>query len=324
MRMTSTCLVAVAMMIVCPDATLGQDKPDMKELVICQPPDCDISRSLPIPLEAPLEAQDAVIALVKDIAATVLDPDLPAIPFQDWLLGTLVPNLEIQRSEPAGWSMIFCAERRRAVPFSGLDLCVEIEAPITVSRTVMIVIQVAEGHSPLGGRTGWIQHPSFVREIYIQHREDGVADSLDVARLSGLWALLRVPLELWPAPDFRSAITWSPQVWKPGDLVRFGIWVENVGKRDAHRAELRVLVATSPSEGNGMIEVRRAWFPRVPAGKRVGFEISAHLPRGDAIVSVTVMPSNHTRMREINPDDNDTTVLVGADLVPGPPRVKTP
>jgi hypothetical protein len=153
-----------------------------------------------------MEAQDAVIALVKGLPATVLHPDLPAIPFQDWLFGTLVPNLEIQRSDP-----------RRVV------------------------------HDLLRG-----------------------------------------------APP-RSAVPW------PRSLRR------NRGAN--HRFE-------APSHGR-----RKCGDPAISYGS--GFEISAHLPRGDAIVSVTVMPSNQTRMREINPDDNDTTVVVGLDLVPGPPPAKT-
>ncbi len=50
----------------------------------------------------------------------------------------------------------------------------------------------------------------------------------------------------------------------------------------------------------------------IPAGGSVSFEISAQLPRGEAIahVSVSSGPSLAT-IRESNPDDNDTTVVVG-------------
>lgn len=91
--------------------------------------------------------------------------------------------------------------------------------------------------------------------------------------------------------------------------MRFSIWVENAGTRDADRASVRVLIA--PSDGDAAIQIHRDWFPEVPAGRRVGFEISARLPRGDVIVHVNAQAG------ETNLKDNETTVVLGLELVPG-------
>jgi hypothetical protein len=189
----------------------------------------------------------------------------------------------------------------------------------------MLGIAVAEGRSALDGRTAWAQSTPSIRDIYIEHKEEGAVDTLDVPKLSALTSQLQVPHEKWPAVDLRSAVTWSPQKWSPGDIVRFVIWVENVGGRDAERAEVQVLLAISPLQDDEMMEIRRSWFPRVAAGQRVGFEISARLPRGDAIVHINAGAGpNPKRIREANPDDNDTTVVVGLDVVLGAPRPAKP
>jgi hypothetical protein len=285
------------------------------DLTICQPPDCDLRRSLPISFEAPLATQEFFKHVAKETLVSSLD-FLPALTLEEWLSATLAPYIEISRAPFADWMLSFCTERQSAVPRAGPDLCVEVRAPISVSKTVVLMVQVAEGRSSLDGRTGWQAQLPTVHEIYVEHHESGnTVDSLDVPKLSALAALLQLEPEKWPSVDLRSAVTLSPQRWSAGDMVRFGIWVENVGKRDADRAHVQVLVGIAPAGGGDVIEIRRHWFPRVPAGQRVAFEIPARLPRGDATVVVSVGGVHGPkRVREANPDDNDTIVLVGPDV----------
>ena len=78
-----------------------------------------------------------------------------------------------------------------------------------------------------------------------------------------------------------------------------------------------MLLVVAPLSADSYVEVRREWFPRVPAKGRMGFEMSARLPRGDAIAQVSVRPGPGLKIiLESNPDDNDTTVVVGPVLTP--------
>jgi hypothetical protein len=182
----------------------------------------------------------------------------------------------------------------------------------------MVVLAVAEGKSSLDGRTGWRLHEPRVRDISIGRtgENSAVDDSLDVAALGVLEQQLQKRDDEWPSVDFKSAVTMTPSSWMPGDVVRFTFWIENVGKRDAERAWVSVLIGVAPSDGQESIEIRREWFPRVAANGRVAFDVSARLPRGDAMVHLSVRPGpTMKRVVETNPGDNDTSTVVGLDLV---------
>ena len=62
-----------------------------------------------------------------------------------------------------------------------------------------------------------------------------------------------------------------------------------------------------PQQNGGQKEIRREWFPRIPAGTSASLDLFARPPRGDATVMVsTATTHGFKRIRETNPGDNDT------------------
>jgi hypothetical protein len=318
----------------------AQDTSERPDGIICQTPDCELRRSLPKEgLAAPLNAADVLVDPVKTTLASDLDPRLPASPFEQWLYTLLYPAMAANRTSVADWPLGFCEERQSAIPGAGPDLCVEVSAPLLLElgaprggglpvelgqRVVKILIRVADGVYAPGGRTGWIPRPPQIQKIYIERLEGLQAiDSLDVTSLAELESQLAVPFDRWPTVDLESSIAWTPEKPVPGDIVTFRITVENRGKRDAERASVHLLLGVSlPCCDQNVKEIRREWFPHVPAGGSMSFEISAQLPRGDAIASVSVSPGpSLAKVREANAGNNDTMVVVPtASRTSEPPR----
>jgi len=137
-----------------------------------------------------------------------------------------------------------------------------------------------------------------------------VIDSLDVGKLADLPERLRLPFKQWPTIDLKSAIVWSPKAPSPGDVVRFTIAVANAGRRDADRAAVSILIGIPQANGDELKEIRREWFPRIAAGTEQRLDISATLPRGDAMVGVHVNSQTNKRVREINVEDNDSVAVL--------------
>lgn len=231
-----------------------------------------------------------ILQRVRATLASAFDSKLPPIPLDDWLFVTLAPAVDVVRTQFADWSVTFCEDRRSAIPGPGPELCAEATVPISNEKHVRIVIAVAGlGGNSTPGREWLLTRPS-VRDVYIE-RLKGLAavDSLDVPSLGDLVKLLPLPVDEWPAIEFDTRITWTPERPAPGDTVRFSFWVGNTGKRSASRASVQVLVA--PCCDN--TEVRRDWFPEIPAGRWVRLDVDAALPEAMAmaLMHVTLGPS---------------------------------
>jgi uncharacterized repeat protein (TIGR01451 family) len=135
-------------------------------------------------------------------------------------------------------------------------------------------------------------------------------DSLDVVSLSALEDSLRRPFAEWPTVDLKTEVTWSPRTPKPGEVVQFTFSVTNLGRRDADRAEVTIFISM-PLNNEDLKDIRRHWFPRVPAGKTVTLGISARLGRGDAtIVAQAAAKETFKRVRETNGEDNDVVAEI--------------
>ena len=59
-----------------------------------------------------------------------------------------------------------------------------------------------------------------------------------------------------------------------------------------------------PVNNEDLKELRRDWWPRIPAGKAVSFEISAQIGRGDVSIMVDATPKSAKRVSEVNSEDN--------------------
>jgi len=331
-------VTALAAILAAPSSASGQDTSERPDGIICQTPDCDIRRSLPkAGLVGPLQAQERLVGYLKQVPVSDLDPRLPGTPLEQWLFERFGLRMAANRTAIADWSLGFCEERASAIPGAGPDLCVEVSVPLLTElgapqgggppillgqRVIKLSIAVANGVYVSSGRTGWTLIPAQLRRIYIDRVEDvRHIDSLDVKSLVELDGQLALPFDEWPAVDFKSAIAWAPEKPLPGNTVTFKITVENTGKRDAERASVHFLLGIwLPCCGESVKEIRREWFPHIPAGSSASFEISALLPRGDAIAHVAVSTGpGMARTRESNPDDNDTTVVISADGTPTDP-----
>jgi hypothetical protein len=129
-----------------------------------------------------------------------------------------------------------------------------------------------------------------------------------VDSLSNLPSRVSLSFGQWPAVDFRSAVSRASGTPQSGNFVRFTISVRNVGRRDADRAAVSILLSI-PQEPGLSRDIRREWFPRIPAGETASIDISARVPRGDATVMVSVTTTaGFKRVRERNPEDNDAVV----------------
>ena len=135
-------------------------------------------------------------------------------------------------------------------------------------------------------------------------------DSLDVASLSALDGSLRRPFEEWPTVDLKTEVTWSPRTPKPGEVVRFTFSITNVGRRDADRAEVTIYISM-PLNNQDLKDIRRYWFPRVPAGKTVS---SRHFGAAGARRCDDCGPSRRERdvqaRARINGEDNDVVAEI--------------
>lgn len=291
------------------------------EGIICQTPRCDVRRSLPISVLGPLEYNDELVQLVQNTSASSLDASLPLMPFFAWLQATLEPRLGAGGPGVVTWSLGFCDDRRSAIPRAGPDLCVDASARLGETLSVMISVGVAHGQSALDGTTRWRLHDPVLHDAFLERHNQNLSqvDSLDIGALGDLAARIDQQDDKWPTVDLKTAVTWTPARWRPGDVVTFTIWVENVGKRDADRAAVSVLLGVAQDERS--TEIRREWFPRVKANERIGFEVSTPLPRGDALIHVSAQPGpGRKRMTDANPDNNDTTLVVGVDGQKPAPR----
>jgi len=306
-------IFAAASFMVLLSASLApaQDTSEKPDGIICLQPACEIMKSLPASIEGPLQAEAFLVDRVRGTPTTLLDPRLPEMTFAQWLYRALQLELARPYEHFADWGLSFCDERASAFPRAGPDLCVEVSAPVHDDKVVKVIIAVAEGQT-VNGQTGWQEIVPEIHDVYIERMEGPVRviDSLDVGKLADLPERLRLPFKQWPTIDLKSAIVWSPKAPSPGDVVRFTIAVANAGRRDADRAAVSILIGIPQANGDELKEIRREWFPRIAAGTEQRLDISATLPRGDAMVGVHVNSQTNKRVREINVEDNDSVAVL--------------
>jgi len=284
----------------------AQDVSEKAEGIICRQPECDLRRSIPANIDIPNESAPVFVERVKRLPASALDAVLPGIPFELWLFGTLRPYLSRGLDEPfAYWGLSVCDEPASAFPLASPDLCLEISVPVVEGRVVQSAIRVATGYW-VNGVTGWREIVPDVRSVHIERLDERKSiDSLDVASLSRIEDRLRLPFNEWPTVDLKTQVTWLPGIPKPGESVRFTFSITNAGQRDADRAEVMIYIAV-PLNNEDLKEIRRYWFPRVPAGKAVSLDIAATLGRGDATIVVQAAARGLSKsVREVNGEDNE-------------------
>jgi hypothetical protein len=168
-------------------------------------------------------------------------------------------------------------------------------------RQLHVLVRVGEvdTHSAM---PRWRDILPEVHDIYINRlQEHATIDSLDVPSLSAIHARLVVRFDDWPTVDLKTTVNWTALA--PGTTARFTITVANVGRRDLDRALVNIYIAI-PVNNEDLKELRRDWWPRIPAGKAVSFEISAQIGRGDVSIMVDAAPKSAKRVREVNSEDN--------------------
>jgi hypothetical protein len=306
-------LAAVALAFAIPGLSVAQDTSEKPDGIICLAPECDLRTSLPRSVSGPLQAESFLVDRVRNTPASVLHADLLPMTFELWLFSTLHPHLARAADQPfADWSLSFCDEPKSAVPRAGPDLCIHVKVPLVGERLVNVHVGVATGRTSVAGETGWKEVVPNVRDIYVERLDPervlelhGI-DSLDVETLADLESHIRQPFDQWPTVDFSSTVSWQRESPPPNTLVRVRISVENRGKRNADRAAVSILLSIPQQDGEHK-EIRREWFPRIPAGTSASLDLFASLPRGDATVMVsTATTHGFKRIRETNPGDNDT------------------
>ena len=300
---------AASCFIVLLSATLApaQDVSEVPDGVICRPPECDVRKTHPPHAGFPYEASEPLVNRVKRTPASALGSRLPRMPFETWLSQALEAHLPYIGQRFANWGLSYCEEPASAHPTVSADLCVEVEVPLMEKKTASVIVGVATART-VNGLTSWKEIVPVVRRIYIAQRDEkGRHDSLDVKTLSDLEAQAALPADQWPTVDLKSSITFSPGKPLRGQPVRFTISISNAGLRDADRAHVNIYLGI-PDDNQEMKEIRRDWFPRVPAGRTVSFDISATLGRGDATIMVNTRAFGP--VREGNEKDNDAVAEI--------------
>jgi hypothetical protein len=266
----------------------------------------------PRPVYGPNRAlQASVVRNVRAMPASMLDSNLPAMPLDLWLFTTLAPHVEIARASLADWHVTMCEDPEAPVPGAGPILCVEVEIPVTLEKTVHLVVVAGEFvWTATPGLARWQQTAPSLREVYIDGLDGNtVVDSLDVPTLGALEASLRRPRDQWPTNDLQTEITWTPSNALPGDIARVTIEVANKGRRSVDRAFVSILIAPCcPGD-----EVRRDWFPRVAAGESVQLTVSLPLGEASTLVSAMARPA-HSPKRVVDANERDqhaATALIG-------------
>ena len=303
--MIRTPAAIVLVLLVAPPLTLAQDTSERPDGVICRQPECDIRRSLPLHIQGREEAEAELVQRVKDTPASTLEAGLPQLAFESWLFLTLRDAARGGDHPFSHWSLSFCDERASATPRAGPDWCVEVRVPAADGRVVNIYVRVTSTEN-VDGRPEWRAIVPVVHDIFIEREQDSrTLDSLDVSGLLDIPDRLRLPFDEWPIVDLKTTVTWSPQQPRPGQVVRFTFSIANLGGRDAHRAEITIYI--SVPQNNELKEIRRSWFPRIPAGTTVSLDISVQLGRGDATIVAQAAPKEtFRRMRAVDADAVNT------------------
>jgi hypothetical protein len=295
-------LVLLSLLLVVANAT-AQDTSERPEGVVCREPECDLRRSLPRNLDLPFEQHALYVERVQNTPASSLDPALGNVPFDVWLHANLQGYRWAGPGESfAFWALTYCDSASSAFPLAGgPDLCVEVSVPIVGDRQVLVLVRVGEVDTQ-SAVPRWRDILPVVHDVYINRlQEHAEIDSLDVPSLSAIHARLALRFDDWPTVDLKTTVSWTPLV--PGTTARFTITVANVGHRDLDRALVNIYLAI-PLNNEDMKEIRRDWWPGIPAGKAVSFDISARIGRGDVSIVADAVPKSAKRVREINSEDN--------------------
>jgi hypothetical protein len=257
-----------------------------------------------------LRMQAAVTRNVRGMPASVLDPALPPVPLDQWLFTTVAAHLEVARASFANWGTTMCDDRESEIPGPGPLVCVDIEIPIDLERTAHVIVAAGEFVWTSPGRARWEEKPAFLYDVYVAARGAGLPDdTLAVPSLGELDASLRMPRKDWPPSDLQTAVSWSPQTPRPGDIVEITIVVSNKGKRAVDRVHVNVLVGPCcPNQ-----ELRHDWFPRIDAGESVRLKASVCFPDGFGMVAATARPTQSPK-RVVDKDEatkQATVVMIG-------------
>ncbi len=217
---------------------------------------------------------DYFVAIARTTAASV-EPGLPDIPFEDWLVRVIGDKA----ATTPRWTMDYCGEGRDAD--GSRSLCGQALVPLTTDdgRRVIVRLQIGK----VTAEDEWqAARPTF-REAFITNN----ADSIELRRLGDLRAAVAASPDTWPVVDLQVAssdITYAAASPLPGQVMgraRIGATVRNDGLRDAPQSAVRLFVscgdaAPAVSGRAGMVdprgEVRKETVKDIAANASVTFE----------------------------------------------------
>jgi len=256
------------------------------------------------------------IDAAREANARELDPLLPPVAFGRWLqsVAKAAPNADFEPAHEHSWEAHYCderlaVERNQSAAHSPVgDLC------------TVAVLAVADGHNGIGRiwiRTGrieragegfsWTAVPASLEAIELR--------SADLTTLSGLPALLALPVPAWPSPDI-SMVPEDIHVVREGDAVHVRAFVRNGGTAAAREAQIHVTASVE-----GVKRASRTFLCTVPANGEVEVAESLALaaPYGEIVVHVLQI-SDHTAVAQWapdpTPDDGLAFRVVGREHAP--------
>jgi hypothetical protein len=218
------------------------------------------------------------------VSAKVLHPELPEMPFGEWLARRVVRTGDGLAPD---WMPQYCAERTSeagVVPASG-DVCAVAD------------FAVKERRARLWVRTGRVElsahEPRWIRDTP-EFQAITLQDSGDITDIASLPLLLDSDPSSWPTADV-SVAPFDIDVTVPtraGELTRFSVMVSNNGDADVHNALVDVVTGVSPA---GRTASRRFVVDIVHrSSSRIDFE--AAFPESYGVVVVLIAQlSEHSR-----------------------------
>ncbi len=265
------------------------------------------------------EEYEFILAYVRGLTASQIDPELPAIEIGHWLSAVVWPKVAGGPPPLPKWNLDFCRDRTSDAPAFAPEFCAEATLALSPTRTLTVIIAAAIPLQAGDGVIRWVLTLPSVRPIRLaEESTPGWGDVFDMPSLRYLGESLELPLDRWPKTDLQAAVESTHRSALPGDVVTFTIRVRNAGRADLERAEVNVLLSLCCPEA----QRRYLWFPRIPAGHTATITFAATMPVLSSSVTVTAYPFDPPG--QDSTDDNTAVMWVAGAADPDPSGVGTP
>ena len=242
--------------------------------------------------------------------ANDLVSSLPRVPLDTWLR-----TIAVTRDGPTVyWTGQWCEARIGADDDQHTSICARAivgSSPDGGHAELWVKVATVDASGP---KPTWTTVPPTV---------EGLDLIANLARSSGdlgtLPFTLRANSDQWPRAALRvdpRAITFSPELPRPGEPVTIAMEVRNTGTSDLFGARIDVIVADNDSEP---ALAHRQFVRSIEAGGSVTVKTDARFPRGYGVVEAMVLANSHGALGTLLDGENGSRAawrIVRPELAP--------